>query len=106
MDSNFSMDLLTNSSVLPVIIQESSSTQNTILGSVGVGTGSLALLLMAYKFILGQFQEGPDGKRPSVSQVLCKLVGRAKTSGPITIRTVTEETLDPVTKISESQSQA
>jgi len=104
MDSNLSMDLLTNSSVLPVIIQESSSTQNTILGSVGVGTGSLALLLLAYKFVLSQFQEGPDGKRPSVSQVLCKLVGRVqKPSEPITIRTVTGETLDPVTKVSETQ---
>lgn len=96
--------ILGNSSLVPFTVQESNSTQNTILGSVGVGTGSLALLIMAYKFVWSQFEAGPDGRRPSVSQVLCRLIRRAKPSSPITIRTVTEETLDPVTKVSETSS--
>jgi hypothetical protein len=93
-----------NSSLVPFVVQESNSTQNTILGSVGVGTGSLALLLMGYKFVWSQFQEGPDGKRPSVSQVLCRLLRRTNSSSPITIRTVGEGVFEPVTKVSESAS--
>jgi hypothetical protein len=49
----------------------------TILGSVGVGAGGIALLFALYKVLSAKFAPDESGKRPSVSQVFWSTFGGA-----------------------------
>lgn len=48
------------------------------IGGAALGASSLALLIMAAKYISKKFAPGPDGKRPSVSEVASSLFSSAK----------------------------
>jgi hypothetical protein len=74
----------TNSSVIvTTIVEELSSTQNTILGSVGVGLGGVSFLVLAYRVLAAEFAPNEDGKRPSISEVVCRRFRREKPLLPI-----------------------
>ena len=69
--------MLTNTTLVTSVEFIESSTMNTILGSVGVGAGGIALLLALYNVISTKFAPDGSGKRPSVSQVFWSTFGGA-----------------------------
>ena len=77
--------LMSNSTVSPVngtfttIISDLAQSQLlTGIGGAALGASSLALLIIAAKYISKKFAPGPDGKRPSVSEVASSLFSSAK----------------------------
>ena len=77
--------LMSNSTVSPVngtfttIISDLAQSQLlTGIGGAALGASSLALLIMAAKYISKKFAPGPDGKRPSISEVASSLFSSAK----------------------------
>jgi hypothetical protein len=76
---------MSNSTVSPVngtlatIISDLAQSQLlTGIGGAALGASSLALLIMAAKYISKKFAPGPDGKRPSVSEVASSMFSSAK----------------------------
>ena len=67
----------TNTTLVTSIDFVESSTMTTILGSVGVGAGGIALLFALYKVLSTKFAPDESGKRPSVSQVFWSTFGGA-----------------------------
>ena len=72
--------LFSGNSTLTTLIQDSSQTQ-TLMGLSGaaIGVGGLSFLVIVYKFLAKKFAPGPDGKRPSISEVASSLFSSAKT---------------------------
>jgi hypothetical protein len=71
--------LFSGNSTLATIIQDSGQS-DTLMGLSGaaIGVGGLSFLILAYKFIAKKFAPGPDGKRPSISEVASSLFSSAK----------------------------
>jgi hypothetical protein len=77
------MNTTNTSVIIATIVEEVTSGQNTILGSVGVGLGGVSFLVLAYRFLAAEFAPNEDGKRPSVSEVICRRFKREKPLLPI-----------------------
>jgi hypothetical protein len=67
-----------NQTALSAISQLAESVNPTVLGGVAVGLGGASLLLIVGKYIMDKFAPGPDGKRPSFSEVASGLFTSAK----------------------------
>jgi hypothetical protein len=67
-----------NQTALSAISQLAESVNPTVLGGVAVGLGGASLLLIVGKYIMNKFAPGPDGKRPSFSEVASGLFTSAK----------------------------
>jgi hypothetical protein len=71
-----------------MITQLSDSSNVLILGGVAVGLSSLSLLILAGKYLLKKFAPGPDGKRPSISNVASELITTAKEKASTVLKEV------------------
>jgi hypothetical protein len=72
---NIIQQMATNSTLITLVDSLGSTSQSTILGSVGVGAGGIVLLFGLYKVIAAKFAPDGSGKRPSVSQVFWSTFG-------------------------------
>jgi hypothetical protein len=72
--------LFSGNSTLTTLIQNAGQS-DTVLGLSGaaIGGGGLSFLVMLYKFLAKKFAPGPDGKRPSMSEVASSVFASAKT---------------------------
>jgi hypothetical protein len=72
--------LFSGNSTLATIIQDAGQS-DTLMGLSGaaIGVGGLSFLIIAFKFLAKKFAPGPDGKRPSISEVASSLFASAKT---------------------------
>jgi hypothetical protein len=62
----------------------------TILGSVGVGAGTLSLVILVAAYLSKFFRPGPDGKRPTLTEAFEKAIGTAKTQAEAVVKEVGE----------------
>lgn len=67
-----------NQTAISAITQLADSVNPTTLGGVAVGLGGGAILLIAGKYLMKKFAPGPDGKRPSFSEVASGIFSSAK----------------------------
>jgi hypothetical protein len=95
---NIIQQMSTNSTLLTSVDFIDSSTMNTILGSVGVGAGGIALLLVLSRDLAAKFAPDASGKRPSVSQVFWNIFGCAAKKVETQLKKELEEVSEKVKK--------
>ena len=88
----------TNTTLVTSVDLIESSTMTTILGSVGVGAGGIALLFAVYKVLSAKFAPDESGKRPSVSQVFWSTFGGAAKKVEAEVKKEVEEVSEKVKK--------
>jgi hypothetical protein len=73
-----STDSLVNGTLVTIITDLAERELLIGIGGAALGVGSLSLLILLVKYISKKFAPGPDGKRPSISNVASSIFSLAK----------------------------
>jgi hypothetical protein len=63
---------------------------------VGVGAGTVSLLVLVVGYLTKLFRPGPDGKRPTLAEAFSKAIGAAKTQAETVVKEVGEKSKEQV----------